>query len=98
MSEPTPARLLPQDPATEESGTNGCPPAPKWPAIERIRVRVNAQGAAYVEGLEASRVYDAHIKPQWPDTIWLDGTGLSHSCFLFAGMYEVIEPAVSQQS
>jgi hypothetical protein len=63
--------------------------------VEHIRIRVNAQGLAYVEGLERGHVYDAHIKPQWPDTVWLENTGLSHSCFLFTGMYEIVEAAHS---
>ncbi len=63
--------------------------------VEHIRIRVNAQGAAYVEGLERGHVYDAHIKPQWPDTVWPENTGLFHSCFLFTGMYEIVEASPS---
>jgi hypothetical protein len=61
--------------------------------VEHVRVRVNSQGADYVEGLQDGRVYDAHVKPQWPDTVWLEDTGLRHSCFLFAGMYEIVDAA-----
>jgi hypothetical protein len=56
-----------------------------------LRVRVTAKGAAYVEGLQLGCVYEAHIKPQWPDIVWPEGTGLSHTCFLFKGMYEIVE-------
>jgi hypothetical protein len=80
------------DGSTQDSGVTGRRTRiRKRRAIERLRVRVNARGAAYVEGLERGRVYDAHIKPQWPDTVWLDNTGLSHPSFLFIGMYEVVE-------
>jgi hypothetical protein len=58
-----------------------------------IRVRVNTRGAAYVDGLQCGAVYEAHIKPQWPDVVWPEGTGLSHTSFLFEGMYEIIEDA-----
>jgi len=58
---------------------------------DRVRVRVNAKGAAYVEGLRCDGVYEAHIKPQWPSVVWPEGTGLSHTCFLFEGMYEIVE-------
>jgi hypothetical protein len=69
-----------------------CIQAPKQ-TVERVRVRVNSQGSAYVEGLQDGRVYDAHVKPKWPGTVWLEGTGLSHSCFLFDGMYELVDLA-----
>jgi hypothetical protein len=63
-----------------------------------IRVRVNARGAAYIEGLQPGRTYDAHIKPQWPDTVWPEGTGLPHTCFLVAGMYEIVDEAAAAGS
>jgi hypothetical protein len=58
-----------------------------------IRIRVNARGAAYIDGLQCGGVYEAHIKPQWPDAVWPEGTGLSHTSFLFEGMYEIVEGA-----
>jgi hypothetical protein len=61
--------------------------------IRRVRIRVNARGATYVEGLQAGRVYDAKIKLKWPETVWPQGTGLSHTCFLLKGMYEFVHDA-----
>lgn len=58
--------------------------------VRWVRIRVNARGAAYVVGLQADRVYDAKIREKWPDTVWPQGTGLSHTCFLLKGMYEFI--------
>lgn len=59
--------------------------------IRRVRIRVNTRGAAYVEGLQAGRVYDAKIKLKWPETVWPQRTGLSHTCFLLKGMYELVQ-------
>jgi hypothetical protein len=61
--------------------------------VRRVRIRVNARGAAYVVGLQAGRVYDAKIREKWPDTVWPQGTGLSHTCFLLQGMYEFVHDA-----
>jgi hypothetical protein len=61
--------------------------------VRRVRIRVNAKGAAYVAGLEQGRVYEAKVKLKWPDTVWPLGTGLSHTCFLLKGMYELVEGA-----
>src|SRR6266508_5077011 len=58
--------------------------------VRRVRIRVNARGAAYIVGLQAGRVYDAKIRERWPDTVWPQGTGLSHTCFLLKGMYELV--------
>jgi hypothetical protein len=46
-----------------------------------------------VEGLQAGRVYDAKIKLKWPETVWPQRTGLSHTCFLLKGMYEFVQEA-----
>jgi hypothetical protein len=61
--------------------------------IRWVRIRVNARGAAYIEGLQAGRVYDAKIKLKWPDTVGPQRTGLSHTCFLLKGMYEFVQEA-----
>jgi len=61
--------------------------------VRRVRIRVNARGTAYVMGLQTGRVYDAKIKEKWPDTVWPQGTGLSHTCFLLKGMYEFVHDA-----
>jgi hypothetical protein len=66
--------------------------------IRRVRIRVNARGAEYVAGLQAGRVYDAKIKQRWPDTVWPEGTGLSHTCFLLEGMYEFVTDAGDDDS
>jgi hypothetical protein len=62
--------------------------------VRRVRIRVNARGADYIAGLQAGRVYDARIKQRWPDTVWPEGTGLSHTCFLLQGMYEFVRNEV----
>lgn len=61
--------------------------------VRRVRIRVNAKGAAYVAGLQQGRVYEAKIKLKWPDTVWPQGTGLAHTCFLLKGMYELVQEA-----
>lgn len=61
--------------------------------VQRVRIRVNAKGAAYVAGLQQGRVYEAKVKLKWPDTVWPQGTGLSHTCFLLKGMYELVQEA-----
>lgn len=66
----------------------------RWPErrrLRRVRIRVNARGAAYVPGLQEGRVYDAKIKVRWPGTAWPLRTGLSHRFFLLAGMYEIVQ-------
>jgi hypothetical protein len=66
----------------------------RWPErrrLRRVRIRVNARGAAYVPGLQEGKVYDAKIKARWPGTAWPLRTGLSHRFFLLAGMYEIIQ-------
>lgn len=66
----------------------------RWPErtrLRRVRIRVNAGGAAYVPGLQEGQVYDAKIKARWPGTAWPLRTGLSHRFFLLAGMYEIIQ-------
>jgi hypothetical protein len=59
--------------------------------LRRVRIRVNARGAAYVPGLQEGQVYDAKIKVRWPGTAWPLRTGLSHRFFLLAGMYEIVK-------
>jgi|SRR5215216_301702 len=59
--------------------------------LPRVRIRVNARGAAYVPGLQEGQVYDATIKARWPGTAWPLRTGLSHRFFLLAGMYEIVQ-------
>ncbi len=61
--------------------------------VRRVRICVNARGAAYVAGLQVGRVYEAKIREKWPDTVWPQGTGLSHTCFLLKGMYESVHDA-----
>jgi hypothetical protein len=57
----------------------------------RVRIRINARGAAYVPGLQEGQVYDAKIKARWPGTAWPLRTGLSHRLFLLVGMYEIVQ-------
>jgi hypothetical protein len=69
---------------------------PERKRLRRVRIRVNARGAAYVPGLQEGQVYDARIKVRWPGTAWPLRTGLSHRFFLLAGMYEVVQDAQEQ--
>ena len=60
----------------------------------RVQIRVSARGAAYVQGLVAGRLYEALVRARWPDTVWPQRTGLSRTCFLLPGMYELVaDPA-----
>jgi hypothetical protein len=66
----------------------------RWPErrrLRRVRIRVNARGAAYVPGLQEGQVYEAKIKVRWPGTAWPLRTGLSHRFFLLPGMYEIVQ-------
>lgn len=66
----------------------------RWPErrrLRRVRIRVNARGAAYVPDLAEGRVYEAKIKVRWPGTAWPLRTGLSHRVFLLEGMYEIVQ-------
>jgi hypothetical protein len=66
----------------------------RWPERtrpRRVRIRINARGAAYVPGLQEGQVYDAKIKARWPGTAWPLRTGLSHRLFLLVGMYEIVQ-------
>jgi hypothetical protein len=66
----------------------------RWPErrrLRRVRIRINARGAAYVSGLQEGQVYDAKIKARWPGTAWPLRTGLSYRFFLLAGMYEIVQ-------
>jgi hypothetical protein len=60
-------------------------------ATRPVRIRVTMQGAEHVQGLKVGTTYGAHIKRQWPDTAWLENTGLPYICFLLLGMYELLD-------
>lgn len=83
-------------PGRASDSGDGVRPGKRWPErrrlrLRRVRIRVNARGAAYVPGLQEGRVYDAKIKARWPGTAWPLRTGLSHRFFLLAGMYEIVQ-------
>jgi hypothetical protein len=44
---------------------------PERRRLRRVRIRVNAPGAAYVPGLQEGQIYDAKIKVRWPGTALL---------------------------
>jgi hypothetical protein len=81
-------------PGRASASADGIRQGKRWPErrrLRRVRIRVNARGAAYVPGLQEGRVYEAKIKVRWPGSAWLLRTGLSHRFFLLAGMYEIVQ-------
>jgi hypothetical protein len=88
-------------PGRASASPDGIRQGKRWPErgmLRRVRIRVNARGAAYVPGLREGRVYDAKIKVRWPGTAWPLRTGLSHRFFLLAGMYEIVQDEDEEQA